>query len=653
VNYSLSTYLAAAGKGSVFRDREDEAKNKSRNYVDEIEFVVLRGVDTQIQFTDQLRDNGKLVIPDCLKPIVMAVKLTDSEIYDITKGFNREKNLKAYMKKQSAAKPPKIEKSRKRRREEIEVDEKARVLQEFLECVANGVDMSSLRDEIAIFKPKYQRHGDIDRYSETSSNSGRTSSTESSRPRRVSIVPERFSITGLEPKPKIPKKTQFQDPEASYEVEAIWDMNLINNEVFVQVKWENYPPKDNTWEPLKNVKDCEAIEEFLEHETKGDEEAINSVSQELLDEQADILKAYSERPKHLIMLELKNFDPLEFKCYQLIYNLVKDQTGFYHNFRKKFRHMIILNHFHMLDIAQQKRHKEIRTDIMENENNMFSVSIVNEVDFTVLDYFKYVSENIFPNVTEMNKDDQNNEFGCKCKDGCTRESKCCPTNIKGGQFAYKLVNDKKRLRLNYTQMIFECNKNCPCDENCLNRVTQQPRLFPLACFKTEDGRGWGLKTKTNIPKGTFLMEYTGEIIDQEESNRRGEMYDEIGLSYLFDLDFNETADATYTIDAFKCGNLSRLINHSCEPNCRIWPVTTCSQDSSIYKLCYFSTRLIKAGEELTFDYGGGVPVDNVSVSAEADDDETGGVSGNNIVRRHKTVDSCKCGSLNCRGFIFN
>jgi SET domain-containing protein len=120
------------------------------------------------------------------------------------------------------------------------------------------------------------------------------------------------------------------------------------------------------------------------------------------------------------------------------------------------------------------------------------------------------------------------------------------------------------------------------------------------------------------------------------------------------LDFNETAEAVYTIDAYKCGNLSRLINHSCEPNCRIWPVTTCNQESSIYKLCFFSTRLIKAGEELSFDYNGGVHDDSSESCKDAlnDDDETNGVSGNNIVRRHKTVDSCKCGSVNCRGFIF-
>lgn len=287
-------------------------------------------------------------------------------------------------------------------------------------------------------------------------------------------------------------------------------------------------------------------------------------------------------------------------------------------------------------------------DIMKKEMMAFSVSIVNDVDFTTLEYFNYVRENILP--ADFNPNERSVTFGCSCDDGCSRESNCCPTSVKG-QFVYKEVNDKKRLRLNNIQMIYECNENCACDEKCLNRVTQQPRLFPMQIFKTDDDRGWGLKTTANIPKGTFLMEYTGEIIDQQESIRRGEKYDEIGLSYLFDLDFNDTVDAVYTIDAFKTGNLSRLINHSCEPNCRIWPVTKCNQDPLIYKLCYFSSRQIKAGEELTFDYNGGVPIETIKV--EDQDLESEGVAGNNIVRRHKTVDSCRCGSENCRGFIFN
>lgn len=33
----------------------------------------------------------------------------------------------------------------------------------------------------------------------------------------------------------------------------------------------------------------------------------------------------------------------------------------------------------------------------------------------------------------------------------------------------------------------------------------------LALFKTKNGCGWGVKTKQKIKKGTFVMEYLGEV----------------------------------------------------------------------------------------------------------------------------------------------
>lgn len=605
----------------------------------------------RIRFTDDLMENGVLKIPNSFSPIVSMNKLSKVDLINLTKSVNRQKNLKAYMKKMRLARRNSMEKSRKQRREDLDAEARNKlkvILTEFLECRSNGAD--GLSREIAIFKPKHLRLADIDRegsFSETSSISG-GSISGSSRPRRSLVAPERFQINKLTPKPKVTKKPVYVDPDASYEVEAICDMNLFKNQILFQVKWQNYSNKDNTWEPLENVRECEAFESFLNYEMKGEEDALRAAYQQMLEDQEMEIETYKKKSKRVIMQELKQFDPIEFKCYQLIYNIVKDDVSFYQSLRKKIRHLAILNYFHELDVAQHEVHKEIKMDIMKKEMMAFSVAIVNDADFTTLEYFNYVRNNIFP--IDLKPNEESMTQGCNCDDGCSRESTCCPTTIKGAQFGYKKMNGKKRLRLNNTQMIYECNENCSCGDDCLNRVTQQTRLFPMQIFKTGDGRGWGLKTLANIPKGSFLMEYTGEIIDQEESFRRGEKYDEIGQSYLFDFDFNDNVEAVYTVDAFKSGNLSRLINHSCEPNCRIWPVTTCNQDPLIYKLCYFSSRSIKADEELTFDYNGGIPI---QVNKDDNEEKDEGVAGNNIVRRHRTVDSCKCGSEKCRGFIFN
>lgn len=51
---------------------------------------------------------------------------------------------------------------------------------------------------------------------------------------------------------------------------------------------------------------------------------------------------------------------------------------------------------------------------------------------------------------------------------------------------------------------------------------------------------WGLYAAETIPAGAFVVEYVGEILLAKEGDRRGEEYDQIGMSYLFDM--NEMDD---------------------------------------------------------------------------------------------------------------
>ena len=48
----------------------------------------------------------------------------------------------------------------------------------------------------------------------------------------------------------------------------------------------------------------------------------------------------------------------------------------------------------------------------------------------------------------------------------------------------------------------------------------------------------------NIKRGTFISEYVGEIITNEEAERRGKAYDSDGMTYLFDL-VNKHTDYLY------------------------------------------------------------------------------------------------------------
>lgn len=96
--------------------------------------------------------------------------------------------------------------------------------------------------------------------------------------------------------------------------------------------------------------------------------------------------------------------------------------------------------------------------------------------------------------------------------------------------------------------------------------------------------GLGLFTAVDIQKDTYIIEYTGELITHEEANRRGGQY-------LF------TLNETHTIDGSTRQNKARYINHSCRPNC---DTELSANEKHIYVQ---ARRNIKAGEELTYNYG--------------------------------------------------
>merc|ERR1711874_851600 len=119
---------------------------------------------------------------------------------------------------------------------------------------------------------------------------------------------------------------------------------------------------------------------------------------------------------------------------------------------------------------------------------------------------------------------------------------------------------------------------------------------------TENGCGWGVKTLENIKSGSFVVDYVGEVITNDEAEERGKKYDAEGRTYLFDLDFNLGDDNIYTVDAAFYGNLSHFINHSCDPNLSIFNCYINCLDPNLPQLAMFARRDIKKGEQITFDY---------------------------------------------------
>lgn len=110
-----------------------------------------------------------------------------------------------------------------------------------------------------------------------------------------------------------------------------------------------------------------------------------------------------------------------------------------------------------------------------------------------------------------------------------------------------------------------------------------------------DIHGRGVYATRVIPPETQIIEYVGELIDKQESEKRGVSQHEKSLKsgeaavYIF------TLSKRYDIDGNVPWNTARLINHSCEPNCEAWIVGR--------KIFIHSLVEIQPGEELTFDYG--------------------------------------------------
>lgn len=356
--------------------------------------------------------------------------------------------------------------------------------------------------------------------------------------------------------------------ESFYEVEEVICFKLINSELQFLIKWKGFGSSFNSWEPLDNLVHCTVFREYVNERFKSLETEIYVNSSNLKQALKDRIRRTMDQQKAITMLEIQPFDPFEFRVIRVFYHLLPEEE----TFKKNFEEAVFKNHFFKLDEHQRQLHDELQAQIRNKEDIL--VSIENDEDFSDPPNFEYVTKSFLTD--EVNTVGNQNVVGCKC-DVCSKDSECCP-QLKGEPFAYEEDKNKRVvLKLESAEMIYECGDLCPCGQDCINRVSQRPKEIPLCLFKTKN-RGYGIKAMANITKGEFILEYVGELIGQREANARPE------TAYLFDLNLDRSKSHVHTIDAYKYGNLSRFLNHSCEPNARIWFVNNCHGDPKYQKL---------------------------------------------------------------------
>ncbi|XP_024014095.1 histone-lysine N-methyltransferase, H3 lysine-9 specific SUVH6 isoform X2 [Eutrema salsugineum] len=298
--------------------------------------------------------------------------------------------------------------------------------------------------------------------------------------------------------------------------------------------------------------------------------------------------------------------------------------------------------------TKRSEHREglCRLDISEGHERL-PICAVNEIDDEKPPPFIYTTKIIYPDWCRPIP-----PKACGCTTRCTETRNCACVAKNGGEIPYNYDG----ALVSFKNLVYECGPHCKCPPSCYLRVTQRGIKFKLEIFKTES-RGWGVRSLSSIPSGSFICEYVGELLEDKEAERRigndeylfdiGKKHDNTlaeGMSKLMpetqamkededDDDDDDDKTSGFTIDAAKKGNVGRFLNHSCSPNLFAQDVMYDHEDTRFHHVMFFAMDNIPPLRELTYHY-------NYKI------DEVRDLNGN-IKKK-----ICYCGSSDCTGRLY-
>ena len=135
--------------------------------------------------------------------------------------------------------------------------------------------------------------------------------------------------------------------------------------------------------------------------------------------------------------------------------------------------------------------------------------------------------------------------------------------------------------------------------------------------------GNGVFAARDLPAGTRLVQYRGTL------RRHSEVDDCYGGEYDSGHTFLFTLNDDYVVDANVGGNIARWINTSCAPNCEAVIVEDPKGDSRRDRIFIETIKPVRAGAELTYDYG--ITLDEPHTP------------------RLRKIWACRCGARKCTG----